>query len=337
MPPGEPTLKVRLEGPEPGSPPPEFSQVSIKGLQLRNQALERTNGVSRKRPEVDFGKVVSGGYRIGVIVASSYEYEEEITLDDGDVRELVIRCPDIGPQVWPTFVAELPPELAARGMIAYAEYELLPLEVAGHTWHRAISDSASGRGFGRNQRPYLARVGVESTADDSPSPTGPPLVWNEDQYRPDSFSASLQRFRQGASQLRPGSGNTFRNCRVRLSRLVLVDDVLPSPTKGEQNSPDNRAPVSRGPGGRDTWSPTMLVFDGDRLGQFPTLIEPIVLTDEPVSLSLPDEMLRIVRSTLDVAYAADAAVPTNRKALTESTNQQRWSSPFESRGTVIRP
>jgi hypothetical protein len=304
---------------------------------LRNQALKRTNGVNSALPVVDFGKVVSGGYRIGVIVASSYEYEEEITLDDGDIRELVIRCPDIGPQVWPTFVPELPPDLTARGMIAYAEYELLPVEVAGHTWRRATSDSASGRGFGRDQRPYLARVGVESTADDSPRPTGPPLVWIEDQSRPDSFSASMRRFRQGASQLRPGSGNTFRNCLVRLSRLVLVDDVLPSTTSGHQNSLDRRELGLRGSGDRDTWSPTMLVFDGDRLGQFPALIEPIVLTDEPILLSLPDDLLRIVRSTLDVAYAADAAVPTNRKSLTDPGNQQRWSSPFETRGTVIRP
>lgn len=312
MPPGEPTLRVRLEGPEQGSPLPESAQVSIKGLQLRNQALERTNGVSRERPEVDFGRVVSGGYRIQVGVGP-YKYSEEISLADGETRELVICCPGFGPEVRPTFDRELPEDLQARGIVPYAEYELLPVEVAGNRWERVPSERGRSRGFNRDRSSFLTLLGIETKLDDGDHRNVFRMPSWSDQdggsFNPfDPFLSAVVRFASGEATPYASSESAYSGMRVQLTRLVLVDDVYPLSDDKRQSSRGLR--VGEGEP-QQRWAPAVLVFDADRLQQFPSLVEPVVLTAEPMRLTLPQELLTLIRTTLARVDAADAAIPAN--------------------------
>lgn len=337
LPPGEPTLKVRLEGPEPGSPPPESAQVSIKGLQLRNQALERTNGVKLERPEVDFGRVVSGGYTIQVGVGP-YKYSEEISLADGENRELLIRCPGFGPAVRPKLDRELPEDLQARGIVPYAEYDLLPVEVAGNRWERILPERGRSQRFNRDPSPFLMLLGIdaEPEAGDRRNLTRM-SPWSVLESRPfdifDPFAAAIMKFAYGEATLNASSENVHGGMRVRLTRLVLVDDVYPLSDDKLQSSRGLR--VGDGEP-QQRWSPAVLVFDGDRLQQFSSLVEPVVLSDEPVRLALPQELLTLIRTTLARVDAADAAIPAN--FLRSSTyRREDIRSMLSARRKVLRP
>ncbi len=312
QPPGEPTLKVRLEGPEPGSPPPDYAEVSIKGLQLLNQALERTNGVRSERPEVDFGRVVSGGYTIQVGVGP-YKYSEEISLADGENRELVIHCPGFGPGVLPKLDRELPEDLQTRGIVPYAEYELLPVEVAGNLWEHDLPERGRSQRFNRDPGPFLTLLGInaKSGAGDRRNLTRM-SPWSVLESRQivnfDPFVAAIMKFAYGEATLNASSENVHGGMRVRLTRLVLVDDVYPLSDDKRQSSRGLRV----GDGDpQQRWAPAVLVFDADRLQQFPSLVEPLVLSDEPLRLVLPPEVLTLIRTTLARVDAADAAIPVN--------------------------
>lgn len=334
---GEPTLKVRLEGPEPGSPPPESAKVSIQGLQLRNQALERTNGVKLERPEVDFGRVVSGGYAIQVGVGP-YKYSEEISLADGENRELLIRCPGFGPGVRPKLDRELPEDLQARGIVPYAEYELLPVEVAGNLWERTLPERGRSQGFNRNRSPFLTFLGIEArSVVEGQRNSSRMTPWSDQDNQPfgpfDPFLAAVMRFAGEEATPDASSENVCRGMRVQLTRLVLVDDVYPLSDDKLQSSRGLR--VGDGEP-QQRWSPAVLVFDADRLQQFPSIVEPVVLSDEPVQLSLPQELLNLIRTTLNRVDAADAAIPAN--FLRSSTyRREDIRSMLSARRKVLRP
>jgi hypothetical protein len=339
LPPAEPTLKVRLEGPEPGSPPPEYTQVSIKGLQLLNQALERTNGVRSERPEINFGRVMAGSYRIQVTVGS-YQHTLEVSLENGDSRELVVRCPSLGAQVSPRLSSLLPEELKARGMVADAEYELLPVEVAGVTWEASRSDANRSFGRQRDSGPFLTLLGIEPAPVNEARPNfGRMPPWNE-QSAPfnDPFLRSVIRFANGEVTPYGNAGTACNGMRVQMTRLILVDDVYPLRDEQQQPFQGGFGGVR---GGSQQWSPAILVFDRGRLEQFPTLAEPVVLTDQPIELDLPPELLVVVRSALNRASAADAAGPVNflrsESFRRENRRPEELRALFEGRHRVIHP
>jgi hypothetical protein len=293
--------------------------------------------VKLERPEVDFGRVVSGGYTIQVGVGP-YKYSEEISLADGENRELVIRCPGFGPAVRPKLDRELPEDLQARGIVPYAEYELLPVEVAGNLWERVLPERGRSQGFYRNRRPFLTFLGIEArSVVEGQRNSSRMTPWSDQDNQPfgpfDPFLATVMRFAGEAATPDASSENVCRGMRVQLTRLVLVDDVYPLSDDKLQSSRGLR--VGDGEP-QQRWSPAELVFDAERLQQFPSLVEPVVLSDEPVRLALPQELLILIRTTLDRVDAADAAIPVN--FLRSSTyRREDIRSMLSARRKVLRP